>query len=42
MVSGCPITATNNAGADHENGAADLGLRLTSTKSCPDTTTTCR
>jgi hypothetical protein len=28
-------TATNNATADHKNRAADLGLRLTSTNSCP-------
>ena len=30
MVSRYPLTATNNAGADPQNRAADLGLRLTS------------
>jgi hypothetical protein len=35
MTARYPTAATNNATADHKNTAADLGLRLTSTSSCP-------
>jgi hypothetical protein len=30
MTARYPVTATNNAGPDPQNRAADLGLRLTS------------
>jgi hypothetical protein len=35
MTATYPSAATNNAGADHKNRARDLGLRLTTTNSCP-------
>jgi hypothetical protein len=35
MTARYPSVPTNNAVADHKNRAADLGLRLTSTSSCP-------